>query len=87
MVMNFIKSGISSYEALEKIYVFPKELMSLIKDSTFYPKSASTINTSEDEVLSSDTIQLRPILELNSIDSVQLVSHFEGLGHFMLLRF
>ena len=81
VVMNFIKSGISSNEALEKIYVFPKELMSLIKDSTFYPKSASTINTSEDEVLSSDTIQLRPILELNSIDSVQLVS-LRGIGPF-----
>ena len=81
VVMNFIKSGIASNEALEKIYVFPKELMSLIKDSTFYPKSPSTINTSEDEVISSDTIQLRPILELNSIDSVQLVS-LRGIGPF-----
>jgi len=81
VVMNFIRPGITSNEDLEKIYVFPKELMSLVKDSTFYPKFPSKINTSEDKVLSSDTIQLRPILELNSIDSVQLVS-LKGIGPF-----
>lgn len=81
VVMNFIKSGISSNEALEKIYVFPKELMSMIKDSTFYPNPQLAINTLEDEVLSIDTMQLRPILELNSVDSVQLVS-LQGIGPF-----
>ena len=81
VIMKFIKPGISSNRALEKVYVFPKELMSLIKDSTFYPKAPAMINHSEEKVLALDHVQPRPILELNSIDSVQLVS-LRGIGPF-----
>ena len=36
-VINFIQRGIHSNKDLEKIYVMPAEVFSLIKDSTFYP--------------------------------------------------
>ena len=81
VVMKFIKSGIYSNDALDKIYVFPKELLTLIKDSTFYSKTSGPVKNSEEIILSSDIIQLKPILELNSIDSVQLVS-LRGIGPF-----
>ena len=81
VVMKFIKSGISSNDALNKIYVFPKALMTLIKDSTFYPNASDPVNKQEGKVLSSDHIKLKPILELNVIDSAQLVS-LRGVGPF-----
>ena len=81
VVMKFIKPGITSNEALDKIYVFPKELMSLIKDSTFYPKASRAIIESEDITLPNGEIQLKQILELNSIDSLRLVS-LKGIGPF-----
>ena len=81
VVMKFIKSGISSNDALNKIFVFPKALITLIKDSTFYPNASDPVNKPEDKVLSSDHIKLKPILELNVIDSAQLVS-LRGVGPF-----
>ena len=81
VVMKFIKPGIISNDAFHKIYVFPKELITLIKDSTFYPETSRAIIESEDIILSNDDIQLNQILELNSIDSLQLLS-LKGIGPF-----
>ena len=60
-----------------------KDLISskYIKDSTFYPNASDPVNKLEGKVLSSDHIKLKPILELNVIDSAQLVS-LRGVGPF-----
>lgn len=81
VVMKFVKSGIYSNEALKKIYVFPEKLLGLIKDSTFYPNVPVPIIHSDEVFLSNKTIDVKPILELNSVDSAQLVS-LRGIGPF-----
>ena len=79
VILKFLKNGIDSNEALEKIYVLPKELYALIKDSTIYP---AEINTVDKELIPGvDQVVVQRILELNSIDSVALIS-LKGIGPF-----
>lgn len=79
VILKFLKNGIDSNEALEKIYVLPKELYALIKDSTIYP---AVINTGDQELSTGiELVVVQRILELNSIDSLALIS-LKGIGPF-----
>tara|TARA_B110000285_G_scaffold228895_1_gene292623 strand:- start:2140 stop:2742 length:603 start_codon:yes stop_codon:yes gene_type:complete len=79
VILKFLKNGIVSNEALEKIYVLPKELYVLIKDSTIYPSKTKELKletkTEEKQLF------VQRMMELNAIDSVELVS-LRGVGPF-----
>ena len=93
-VINFIKRGIQSNKDLEKIYVMPAEVYSLIKDSTFYPlvieKEKHQVDTfikvkRIDINLASkeDLIQLKGIGEFYA---KQIIKYREELGGFVFIE-
>lgn len=75
IVLKFTQRGIYSNEQLEKIFVIPPELYSLIKDSTTYPNKRETLTTLKKEA---KTIVL---VELNTADQEKLES-IPGIGAF-----
>ena len=93
-VINFIKRGIQSNKDLEKIYVMPAEVYSLIKDSTFYPlvieKEKHQVDTfikvkRIDINLASkeDLIQLKGIGEFYA---KQIIKYREELGGYIFIE-
>lgn len=74
-ILNFIKRGIYSNSALEKIYVMPTEVYELIKDSTFYEQKIS-----EPELIN-DSIIVSAMLEINSASYEDLIQ-LKGVGEF-----
>lgn len=76
-VLNFIKRGISSNRSLEKIYVLPKRVYELIKDSTYYEKK-EIIYTSDHIQESKESVTL---LEINSASKDDLIA-LNGIGEF-----
>ena len=60
-IINFIKRGINSNKDLEKIYVMPAEVFSMIKDSTFYIQEVEIEKKSFD----ADTFTKAELLDIN----------------------
>ena len=76
-VINFIKRGVHSNKDLEKIYVMPEEVFSLIKDSTFYPQEEK-IENKKHEV---DTFIKVELLDINLASKEDLIQ-LKGIGEF-----
>ncbi|MDB3905339.1 helix-hairpin-helix domain-containing protein [Crocinitomicaceae bacterium] len=76
-VINFIKRGIHSNKDLEKIYVLPEEVFSLIKDSTFYPQEEKT----ENKKYKVDSIFKVELLDINLASKEDLIQ-LKGIGEF-----
>ena len=80
-VLKFGKYGFYSNEQLAKVFVIPKEVFRLIKDSTFYPdkkqffENRSTINKNEEE--KPKTV----IIEINQASEEELQT-IKGIGPF-----
>ena len=80
-VLKFGKYGFYSNEQLAKVFVIPKEVFRLIKDSTFYPdkkqffENRSTINKHEEE--KPKTV----IIEINQASEEELQT-IKGIGPF-----
>lgn len=75
IIVKFIHAQAKSNKDLEKIYVLPKELFNLIKDSTFYP--IDFIKEKDKEHLKVPVL----LVELNSADEIQLTK-INGIGSF-----
>ena len=73
IIVKFIQRGAKSNQDLEKIYVLPKALFELIKDSTFYP-----IHEVIEKERQKNTLLM---VELNSADENQL-TRINGIGSF-----
>lgn len=88
IIVKFIQRGAKSNQDLEKIYVLPKELYELIKDSTFYtvhqelekerPKKSLLMV----ELNSADENQLTKINGIGSFYAKQIIKRREMLGGF-----
>lgn len=76
-VINFIQRGIHSNKDLEKIYVMPAEVFSLIKDSTFYPQKEKT----ENKKYEVDTLFKVELLDINLASKEDLIQ-LKGIGEF-----
>ena len=76
-VINFIKRGVHSNKDLEKIYVMPEEVFSLIKDSTFYPQEEKTENKKHEV----DTFIKVELLDINLASKEDLIQ-LKGIGEF-----
>jgi len=74
-IVNFIERGIHSNKELEKIYVMPAEVFSLIKDSTFYPLRM------EKEKYEVDTLIQVELLDINLASKEDLIQ-LKGIGEF-----
>ena len=80
VVCSFISRGISSNQALEKIYVLPEELYNMIKDSTYYEMI-------EEEIVSGNSLQkvdssaVETLLEINGANKEELIALY-GVGEF-----
>jgi len=79
-VINFAKYGISSNEALEKIYVIPKQLFQLIKDSTIYPHKK--VKTADRRIKQPKAI---PVVKLNTANIEQL-DELPGIGEYFATK-
>lgn len=77
VIMRFVKSGIRSNEALKKIYVLPKELYELIKDSTYYYGQPEE----KKELISESIFETKILIELNNSELEDLVK-IKGIGNF-----
>jgi DNA uptake protein ComE-like DNA-binding protein len=80
VVLKFGKYGFESNQQLEKVFVIPKELFSMIKDSTFYSSNSnnyikSTYTAEQKEV--KKVIQI----ELNTASESELIT-IPGIGPF-----
>lgn len=78
-VLKFGKYGFKSNEQLSKVFVIPKQLFDLIKDSTIYgTKKGLLVSATTHEVKKETVIQL---LELNSASEEELLA-IPGIGPF-----
>ncbi len=78
-VLKFGKYGFKSNEQLSKVFVIPKQVFELIKDSTIYrAKNTPFVSVSLHEVKKESTIQL---IELNSVSEEELLA-VPGIGPF-----
>ena len=77
VILKFLKSGIRSNEGLKKIYVLPKELYELIKDSTYYNQQPEE----QKELISEPIFEQKSVLELNNSEMEDLVK-IKGIGNF-----
>jgi DNA uptake protein ComE-like DNA-binding protein len=78
-VIKFGKYGFKSNEQLSKVFVIPKQLFDLIKDSTIYgTKKGFFVSATTHEVKKETIIQL---LELNSVSEEELLA-VPGIGPF-----
>lgn len=78
-VIKFGKYGFKSNEQLSKVFVIPKQLFDLIKDSTIYgTKKGLLVSATTHEVKKETVIQL---LELNSASEEELLA-IPGIGPF-----
>ena len=75
-VLNFIKRGIYSNNSLQKIYVLPKQVYELIKDSTYYERKVSSDDFTNVNKSSENTL-----LEINTADHNDLMG-LHGIGEF-----
>lgn len=81
IVLKFSKRGLTSNEDLERIYVFPKELLSLIEDWTVYPeKVESQSGQTFEKEFNKPAIKAK--LELNVATFEQLVE-LPGIGDYL----
>lgn len=78
VIMRFLNHKIYTNEALKKIYVLPDTVYHLIKDSTVYP---AYIFDEKETFVKKKSPSINTILELNTIDSVELIS-INGIGPF-----
>jgi len=80
VVCSFISRGISSNQALEKIYVLPEELYNMIKDSTYYDRIEGAIDNaiSTQDV---DSSAIKTLLEINAANKEELIALY-GIGEF-----
>ena len=80
VVCSFISRGISSNQALEKIYVLPEELYNMIKDSTYYEMKEEAIDNaiSTQDV---DSSVVKTLLEVNGANKEELIELY-GIGEF-----
>ena len=76
-IINFIKRGIHSNKDLEKIYVMPAEVFSMIKDSTFYIQEVEIAKKSEH----ADTFTKVELLDINVASKEDLIE-LKGIGEF-----
>ena len=76
-VLNFIKRGIYSNNSLQKIYVLPKQVYELIKDSTYYERKVS----SDDFTNVNKSSEMNTLLEINTADHDDLMG-LNGIGEF-----
>ena len=88
VIQKFTTRKIYSNKELEKIFVLPKELFNLIKDSTFYPQKNHTVMHYEKEVLivdlnTADAVELESIPGIGSFFSAKIIEQREGLGGFI----
>ena len=83
IVIKFSKRGLRSNEDLGKIYVFPKELLTLIADSTIYPipetKNATTSKSNFDQKI------VNQLVDINNATIEQLVE-LKGIGEYLAAR-
>ena len=80
VVFSFISRGISSNQALEKIYVLPEELYNMIKDSTYYDMIEEAMvsgSSPQDE----DSSLVKTLLEINGANKEELIALY-GIGEF-----
>jgi DNA uptake protein ComE-like DNA-binding protein len=78
-VIKFGKYGFKSNEQLSKVFVIPKQLFDLIKDSTIYgTKKGFFVSATTHEVKKETIIQ---VLELNSVSEEELLA-VPGIGPF-----
>lgn len=78
VVVKFSQRGLTSNEDLEKIYVFPQELMQMIKDSTYYPEGNLYIRE-RDAITETDNKKV--YVPLNSATEEELLE-VPGIGPF-----
>lgn len=83
IVVKFSKRGLRSNSDLKKIYVFPKELFNLIKDSLFYPKTESHAynNSSEYDVEKAKKEYSQVLVDISIADQEELET-IPGIGPF-----
>jgi len=79
-VLKFGKYGFKSNQQLEKVFVIPKELFSMIKDSTFYSSNSNSF------IKSTSTTELKEVkkaiqIELNTASESELIT-IPGIGPF-----
>jgi DNA uptake protein ComE-like DNA-binding protein len=77
VVVSFASRGIYSNDQLEKIFVIPKELYALIKDSTFYPEK----KLAYEKATFSKEEKKKVLVELNGSDQMELET-IPGIGPF-----
>lgn len=95
-IINFVKRGIHSNKDLEKIYVMPAEVFSMIKDSTFYiqeveieKKSFDAETFAKAELLDINLASKEDLIQLKGIGEFyakQIIKYREELGGFIFLE-
>lgn len=78
-VLKFGKYGFKSNQQLEKVFVIPKELFLLIKDSTYYPSKTS--ESYEITKVDQKTVKSIERFDLNTATESELIS-IPGIGPF-----
>ncbi len=79
VVMKFGKYGFKSNQQLAKVFVIPKEVFELLKDSTFYPTTIQLNHSKENNEIPQEKKIVR--IELNSASEEELVT-IPGIGPF-----
>jgi competence protein ComEA len=78
-VIKFGKYGFKSNQQLAKVFVIPKEVFELLKDSTFYPTESRPYSFKENREIPQEKKIVR--IELNSASEEELLA-IPGIGPF-----
>ena len=78
-VIKFGKYGFKTNQQLAKVFVIPKEVFELLKDSTFYPTESQPYSFKENRPIPQDKKIAR--IELNSASEEELIT-IPGIGPF-----
>ncbi|MBL4861717.1 MAG: helix-hairpin-helix domain-containing protein [Crocinitomicaceae bacterium] len=81
VIVKFSKRGLTSNADLERIFVLPKALFQLIKDSTVYPEIKITDFENREEEIVKEVV----ILDLNSATKEELIA-LRGIGNYFAAK-